>query len=181
MRPSELIGRIRIDLHMSNSDQLVLVHDHHHEDDDRLGKDGPFDDYRSSTPGLATPSDEDQEQQQHHHHHHHDDDEAEKPEDATETASLSGSTPRLVDENDDGFRTPTSSDHKIPAMRQCPPAPRKPKPSAKRKLERSAARRSLIFDFSESEFESAFPSARGSNDQFVLKFKKPRRDIEEQD
>ncbi|KAL3753798.1 hypothetical protein ACJRO7_001094 [Eucalyptus globulus] len=37
-------------------------------------------------------------------------------------------------ENNDGFRTPTSSDHKIPVMTQCPPAPMKPKPTKKRKL-----------------------------------------------
>ncbi|KAL5716682.1 hypothetical protein ACHQM5_009812 [Ranunculus cassubicifolius] len=30
-----------------------------------------------------------------------------------------------LDENDDGFKTPTSMDHKIPRIKQCPPAPMK--------------------------------------------------------
>ncbi|KAF5737165.1 cyclin-dependent protein kinase inhibitor SMR3 [Tripterygium wilfordii] len=38
-----------------------------------------------------------------------------------------------VVEEDDGFKTPTSLDHKIPVEIECPPAPRKPKPSRKRK------------------------------------------------
>ncbi|KAL5710860.1 hypothetical protein ACHQM5_021372 [Ranunculus cassubicifolius] len=40
-----------------------------------------------------------------------------------------------VNDDDDGFRTPTSLRHKIPVIQQCPPAPRKPKslPSRKRK------------------------------------------------
>ncbi|OMO66261.1 hypothetical protein CCACVL1_21238 [Corchorus capsularis] len=31
-------------------------------------------------------------------------------------------------EEEDGFKTPTSFEHKIPVTKQCPPAPRKPKP-----------------------------------------------------
>ena len=31
-----------------------------------------------------------------------------------------------VDEENEGFRTPTSMEHKIPAITECPPAPRKP-------------------------------------------------------
>ncbi|XP_030529062.1 cyclin-dependent protein kinase inhibitor SMR3-like [Rhodamnia argentea] len=42
-------------------------------------------------------------------------------------------------ENNDGFRTPTSSDHKIPAMTRCPPAPMKPKPTRKRKFSSSSS------------------------------------------
>ncbi|XP_010558321.1 PREDICTED: cyclin-dependent protein kinase inhibitor SMR3-like [Tarenaya hassleriana] len=40
------------------------------------------------------------------------------------------------DRGNGGCKTPTSSGHKIPAMRKCPPAPRKPKPNrpVKRKL-----------------------------------------------
>lgn len=36
-------------------------------------------------------------------------------------------------EEEDGFRTPTSLDHRIPVATECPPAPRKTKPSLKRK------------------------------------------------
>lgn len=35
--------------------------------------------------------------------------------------------------DEDGFRTPTSLDKKIPEAKQCPAPPRKPKPSLKRK------------------------------------------------
>ncbi|XP_028783498.1 cyclin-dependent protein kinase inhibitor SMR3 [Neltuma alba] len=38
-----------------------------------------------------------------------------------------------VDDDNDGFRTPTSLDHRIPEAKQCPAPPRKPKPSLKRK------------------------------------------------
>ncbi|GMI69777.1 hypothetical protein HRI_000647000 [Hibiscus trionum] len=37
-----------------------------------------------------------------------------------------------VDYDDDGFKTPTSLDQKIPEMKQCPPAPRKPKANKRR-------------------------------------------------
>lgn len=40
---------------------------------------------------------------------------------------------KVEDEEDEGFRTPTSLDHRIPVTKQCPHAPRKPKPSLKRK------------------------------------------------
>ncbi|XP_030449822.1 cyclin-dependent protein kinase inhibitor SMR3-like [Syzygium oleosum] len=73
--------------------------------------------------------------------------------------------PELVEEdgeNNDGFRTPTSLDHKIPAMTQCPPAPMKPKPTRKRKLSSSSSmssddrcREVIELDFSE-EVESLF-------------------------
>ncbi|GMN24223.1 hypothetical protein TIFTF001_000464 [Ficus carica] len=57
----------------------------------------------------------------------------------------------------DGFKTPTSLDHKIPATLKCPPAPRKPKslPSTKRKV---AARRRVLLDLA-SEIELLFPPA----------------------
>lgn len=43
------------------------------------------------------------------------------------------------EEDNDGFRTPTSLDHRIPVVaKQCPPAPRKPKPSLKRKASQSS-------------------------------------------
>lgn len=60
---------------------------------------------------------------------------------------------------EDGFRTPTSSEHRIPAITECPPAPRKPHPS-RWKRSRSP-HRCLEFDTSE-EVESLFrPEASG--------------------
>ncbi|EEF28791.1 conserved hypothetical protein [Ricinus communis] len=58
---------------------------------------------------------------------------------------------------DDGCKTPTSLNHKIPTLLPCPPAPRKPKslPSNKRK---SPARRRVLLDLS-NEIESLFPPA----------------------
>lgn len=58
----------------------------------------------------------------------------------------------------DGFETPTSLDHKIPAALKCPPAPRKPKslPSMKRRL--PISRRRVLLDLT-SEIESLFPPA----------------------
>ncbi|XP_058100119.1 uncharacterized protein LOC131244634 [Magnolia sinica] len=43
----------------------------------------------------------------------------------------------IEDEENDGYQTPTSSEHKIPAIRRCPPAPRKPRsmPLKKRKAD----------------------------------------------
>lgn len=60
--------------------------------------------------------------------------------------------------NEDGFKTPTSSDHKIPAMLKCPPAPRKPKslPSPKRKD--AFRRQKMLLDLTK-EIESLFPPA----------------------
>ncbi|GKV05814.1 hypothetical protein SLEP1_g17780 [Rubroshorea leprosula] len=58
-----------------------------------------------------------------------------------------------VGEEDDGFKTPTSPGHKITAVKQCPPAPRKPKssiPSRKRR------RQQVVLDVTE-ELESLFP------------------------
>ncbi|XVE76360.1 hypothetical protein DITRI_Ditri12bG0166000 [Diplodiscus trichospermus] len=66
------------------------------------------------------------------------------------------------DDDNDGFRTPTSLDHKIPAIKQCPPAPRKPKPlpSNKRKASASSSNRTRSnlheLDLSH-EVESLFP------------------------
>ncbi|KAJ4704691.1 cyclin-dependent protein kinase inhibitor SMR3 [Melia azedarach] len=73
-----------------------------------------------------------------------------------------GESSATAHEDDDGFRTPTSTDHKIPEIKQCPPAPRKSKstnnPSAKRKSSSvsSNIRRSLRLDVSE-EVNSLFP------------------------
>ncbi|KAL6987608.1 hypothetical protein U1Q18_013353 [Sarracenia purpurea var. burkii] len=60
-----------------------------------------------------------------------------------------------VDDND-GFKTPTSLEHRIPAATQCPPAPRKlsSRPLTKRKAS-PRVRRNLQLDLSE-EVESTF-------------------------
>ncbi|KAH7550039.1 hypothetical protein JRO89_XS13G0124500 [Xanthoceras sorbifolium] len=62
------------------------------------------------------------------------------------------------EDNNDGFKTPTSSDHKMPPVLQCPPAPRKPKSRpliTKRKLP-AAAQRRVLHDLS-NEIEALFP------------------------
>ncbi|KAG4191507.1 hypothetical protein ERO13_A07G098000v2 [Gossypium hirsutum] len=61
------------------------------------------------------------------------------------------------DRNNDGFKTPTSSDHKIPVILKCPPAPRKPK-SLPISPKRKAFGRRILLDFTK-EMESLFPPA----------------------
>ncbi|XP_040990858.1 cyclin-dependent protein kinase inhibitor SMR10-like isoform X1 [Juglans microcarpa x Juglans regia] len=63
---------------------------------------------------------------------------------------------RDIEEEDDGFKTPTSLDHKIPVFLQCPPAPRKLKPKAVVTTKRKAARRRIPLDLS-NEIELLFP------------------------
>ncbi|KAE8688885.1 17.4 kDa class I heat shock family protein [Hibiscus syriacus] len=62
------------------------------------------------------------------------------------------------DENDDGFKTPTSLDHKIPAIFKCPSAPRKPKSLPIISPKRKAFRRRILLDLTK-EMESLFPPA----------------------
>lgn len=88
---------------------------------------------------------------------------------------------KQISEDDDGFKTPTSSDHRIPAIVQCPPAPTKPRPQPS-KLKRKASPLgdclSLQLDAS-TEVESIFLPII-SNDQDNThegqKIKKARRD-----
>ncbi|XWS43713.1 hypothetical protein CRYUN_Cryun16bG0127300 [Craigia yunnanensis] len=71
---------------------------------------------------------------------------------------------KATDDHNDGFKTPTSLDQKIPVMKQCPPAPRKPKPlpSNKRKASTPSSgstahtHMNLLLDLSQ-EVESLFP------------------------
>ncbi|KAH6802560.1 hypothetical protein C2S51_034006 [Perilla frutescens var. frutescens] len=83
-------------------------------------------------------------------------------------------------EDDDGFKTPTSSDHRIPAITQCPPAPKKFRPPPS-KLKRKAASppassRSIELD-SSAEVESIFcPIVKDQDDTQQHKIKKPRTD-----
>ncbi|KAH7553689.1 hypothetical protein ACOSP7_029494 [Xanthoceras sorbifolium] len=88
------------------------------------------------------------------------------------------------DHNDDeGFKTPTSLDHKIPEIKQCPPAPRKPMPLPPRKRKSSVSsspnvRRSLQYSDLSQEVESLFP--RRILDDLHRKIKKART-LEEED
>lgn len=61
-------------------------------------------------------------------------------------------------DNNDGFKTPTSSDQKIPATLHCPPAPRKPKslPLSSMKRKAHGRHRQVLLDMS-NEIESLFP------------------------
>ncbi|KAG8647624.1 cyclin-dependent protein kinase inhibitor SMR14 [Manihot esculenta] len=80
------------------------------------------------------------------------------------------------DDDNDGFKTPTTMDHKIPVIKQCPAAPRKPRPvlCTKRKaISPSNGRRSLQLDLSR-EVESLFP--RPILADFYQKMKKARRE-----
>jgi len=83
-------------------------------------------------------------------------------------ADSESSTSKLKEEDDeeeqeqeDGFKTPTSLDHKIPLPLQCPPAPRKTQPSLKRKASYynnhcNYCRHPL--DLSKEVFELLFPT-----------------------
>lgn len=113
-----------------------------------------------------------------------DKEEGKEPEE-TDKATVSPSREseqRIVAEDDDGFKTPTSSDHRIPPITDCPPAPRKTRPqSSKRKASPPppGARRCLQFE-SSAEVESIFrpiPDQDCSEDQ--PKAKKARREDED--
>jgi hypothetical protein len=96
-------------------------------------------------------------------HDQHEEQEKEKKEEKREEVMIRSEVcderPSLgefkAEEEDDGFKTPTSLDHKIPAIKQCPPAPRKPKPSMKRKVLQNV-RTCLQLDLSK-EVEPLFP------------------------
>ncbi|KGN65712.1 cyclin-dependent protein kinase inhibitor SMR3 [Cucumis sativus] len=70
--------------------------------------------------------------------------------------TLNGGRSNSVEDDDNGFKTPTSLEHKIPTSLQCPMAPRKPKP--RRLTKRKAVERHrLLLDLS-SEIQSLFPA-----------------------
>lgn len=91
------------------------------------------------------------------------------------------------DDDDEGFKTPTAVDNQIPGIKQCPPAPRKPKPplitatSTKRKLSSSSSSAPSVssnvsrrrLDLSQ-EVNSLFP--KRILDDLHRKIKKARRD-----
>ncbi|XP_047957379.1 cyclin-dependent protein kinase inhibitor SMR3-like [Salvia hispanica] len=72
------------------------------------------------------------------------------------------------DDDEDGFKTPTSSDHRIPPITECPPAPTKPRPPPLR-LKRKSSQ--------PAEIESIFRSiATDQDDTQHRKIKKARTD-----
>ncbi|QCE11663.1 hypothetical protein DEO72_LG10g2899 [Vigna unguiculata] len=78
--------------------------------------------------------------------------------------SASSSEEKLKEEEDeenDGFKTPTSLDHKISVPSQCPPAPRKTKPSLKRKASCFNHCRHPL-DLSKEVFELLFPTQQST-------------------
>ncbi|CAI9108096.1 OLC1v1007617C1 [Oldenlandia corymbosa var. corymbosa] len=97
-------------------------------------------------------------------------------------ASLKVKLPAVTEEEDmeeevvDGLSTPTSSDHKIPAL-VCPPAPRKPKtiPSAAAAaaIKRNRCRKRVFLDLT-NEVESMFPESVRAD--FGNKIKKVRKE-----
>ncbi|KAL8094735.1 hypothetical protein AgCh_036307 [Apium graveolens] len=75
-----------------------------------------------------------------------------------------------LDDDNDGFRTPTSLDHRIPVMKQCPPPPRKRRvPSRKRKLSSPLLMRTTLqlIDASQEIIDSMFP--RRENNHHKIK------------
>lgn len=62
-----------------------------------------------------------------------------------------------VEEDNDGCKTPTSLEQKIPLM-ICPPAPRKAKSVPSKKRKALSSQRRILLDYS-SEVESMFPKA----------------------
>eukprot|EP00262_Sarcandra_glabra_P014239 TRINITY_DN4116_c0_g1_i1.p1 TRINITY_DN4116_c0_g1~~TRINITY_DN4116_c0_g1_i1.p1 ORF type:complete len:120 (-),score=13.54 TRINITY_DN4116_c0_g1_i1:24-383(-) len=59
----------------------------------------------------------------------------------------------VANENDEGYRTPTSKEHMIPATRFCPPAPKKVRRVALRKRKLSKLQ---FFEVSHDELELIF-------------------------
>ncbi|XP_022865257.1 cyclin-dependent protein kinase inhibitor SMR3-like [Olea europaea var. sylvestris] len=104
--------------------------------------------------------------------HHKDEEEDEEEEVKAIFSSRESKKPCLaqseVEEYDKGFKTPTSSDHKIPVVKQCPPAPRKTRSSTKRKLSPSRIRRRLQLDVS-AEIESMFPPRPRDDNEHKIK------------
>ncbi|KAL5973301.1 hypothetical protein ACLOJK_029951 [Asimina triloba] len=56
----------------------------------------------------------------------------------------------------DGYQTPTSSEQRIPAIPQCPPAPKKPRSMPLKRRKARCCGRSILIDVHEEELESLF-------------------------
>ncbi|XP_054785202.1 uncharacterized protein LOC129291722 [Prosopis cineraria] len=75
---------------------------------------------------------------------------------------------------EEGFRTPTTLDQRIPEAKQCPPAPRKPKPSLKRKAPHTLATAPIYL--SSKEVQLLFPVQHNPLSDSLRITKKIRRD-----
>ena len=67
---------------------------------------------------------------------------------------------KVEDDDDDGFKTPTSLDHRIPLILPCPPAPKKPKSIQSTKRRAPGQNRRVLLDLS-NEIQSLFPADLG--------------------
>ncbi|KAG6437421.1 hypothetical protein SASPL_102337 [Salvia splendens] len=100
-------------------------------------------------------------------------DQIEKKEDESNEATVSH---RESDADESGgFKTPTSSDHKIPPITECPPAPIKPRPPPPRLKRKPSSPQP-------AEIESVFRSiANDQDDAHHHKMKKARNDDGDED
>ncbi|CAB4284492.1 unnamed protein product [Prunus armeniaca] len=142
---SKLVNRIS-GLKVSNSDPCF-----HHDHDDQTQK-----------PTLENP-----EQPSDHDHALHDHPQQEQPKNGADHINTPAKQERRttesvdVDDDDDGFKTPTSLEHRIPPMTKCPPAPRKPLRKRKVVTSSSTSRRRIQFQFDHldtKELEAFFAS-----------------------
>ncbi|KAM7263824.1 hypothetical protein ACFE04_001507 [Oxalis oulophora] len=80
------------------------------------------------------------------------------------------------DDENDGYKTPTSLEHKIPIIQCCPPAPRKPKPNKRKFSDLDGV---IYLDLSMQELETIFSVSKvvRSHDVLKNKIKKFRGDI----
>ncbi|KAK6926964.1 hypothetical protein RJ641_008683 [Dillenia turbinata] len=83
----------------------------------------------------------------------------------------------LEEEEEEGIKTPTSTDHKIQRILECPPAPRKPKPKSlqvtRRRSSANSCRRQIFLNLS-NEIDSLFPLAVRAS--FSSKIRKVRKE-----
>ncbi|XP_051131701.1 cyclin-dependent protein kinase inhibitor SMR3-like [Andrographis paniculata] len=79
------------------------------------------------------------------------------------------------DGDGDGFVTPTSADHKIPAIIHCPPAPKKPRPEPSRMKRKTSPPLPCELD-STAEIESIFRPISSQDTGEEQKSKKARRE-----
>lgn len=111
---------------------------------------------------MSNPISEIQEKHQEHEREEEEQEEEEKSEILVSSLRLKmpsrGETKKDEEEEEDGFRTPTSLDQRIPLISQCPPAPRKPKSIPSRKRKSAYGGGIMIIDLS-SEVEALFPSS----------------------
>lgn len=75
----------------------------------------------------------------------------------TENIDIGIHAKNLTD-GDEECETPKSEEHRIPKVLTCPPAPRKPRPTARRKTESAARSRALFVNDSELNLFFGMPS-----------------------